>query len=81
MGFEPTVPVAQYTAFRERHLQPLRHLSSSRVGQNTVYLIELKRSSLGRLGVTLFVGELEAMNFLGDFLVRNVIKVLSIEFS
>ena len=30
VGFEPTVPVAQYTAFRERHLQPLRHLSSSK---------------------------------------------------
>ena len=29
MGFEPTIPVSQYTAFREQGLQPLGHLSAS----------------------------------------------------
>ncbi len=27
VGFEPTIPVSWHTAFRERHLQPLGHLS------------------------------------------------------
>jgi hypothetical protein len=28
-GFEPSVPEDRHTAFRERHLQPLGHLSRS----------------------------------------------------